>query len=71
MIFVCRKLYWADQGGFGVPAKIAVVDMDGSNPMILVDKDIDRPEAITVDVENKKLYFSNQFPGYVSSVVSL
>lgn len=59
------KLYWADQGGFGVPAKIGKVNMDGSKPEILVDEDIDRPEAVAIDTDKKLLFFSNQYPAYV------
>lgn len=55
------KLFWIDDGGFGVPTKIGKANMDGSNPMILVD-DVDNPEAITVDTEKKLIYFSSQHP---------
>ena len=69
-MFICnlcfRKLYWTDEGGFGVPAKIGKVNMNGSNPTILL-QDIERPEAITIDIDNKLLYFSSQYPSFVSS----
>lgn len=55
------KIYWIDEGGFGVPTKIGRCNMDGSNAMILVE-DIDRPEAITVDIEKKMVYYSTQHP---------
>lgn len=58
------KLYWVDDGGFGVPPKVAKVNMDGSKPVILLD-DIQRPEAITIDLKEKMLYFSSQYPSYV------
>ncbi|XP_037294723.1 LOW QUALITY PROTEIN: low-density lipoprotein receptor-related protein 2 [Manduca sexta] len=61
------KLYWSDEGGYGVPAKIGKANMDGTNPIILVDS-IERPEAITVDVERKLVYFSTQFPASINSV---
>lgn len=53
-----------DEGGFGVPPKVAKVNMDGSKPVILLD-DIQRPEAITIDLKEKMLYFSTQYPSYV------
>lgn len=62
--FVSRKLYWVDEGGFGVPPKIGKVNMDGSKPVILLT-DIQRPEAITIDLKEKMLYFSAQYPGYI------
>ncbi|XP_045536115.1 low-density lipoprotein receptor-related protein 2 [Papilio machaon] len=61
------KIYWSDEGGFGVPAKIGKVNMDGTNPAILVDG-IERPEAVAIDVDKKILYFSTQFPASVNSV---
>lgn len=39
--------------------------MDGSNSEILT-RDIEHPEAITIDLDKKILYFSMQHPGYVS-----
>ncbi|XP_026327983.1 low-density lipoprotein receptor-related protein 2 isoform X3 [Hyposmocoma kahamanoa] len=61
------KIYWSDEGGYGVPAKIGKANMDGSNAIILVDN-IERPEGITIDVEKKVIYYSTQFPASVSSV---
>ncbi|XP_055683188.1 low-density lipoprotein receptor-related protein 2 [Lutzomyia longipalpis] len=55
------KLFWTDEGGFGVPAKIGRVNMDGSNPMVL-HEDVDNPESITVDIERKIVYFSTTHP---------
>lgn len=54
-----------DEGGFGVPAKIGKVDMDGGNPLVLKDN-ITRPEAITIDLDEKLIYFSTQYPSKVS-----
>lgn len=56
------KLYWIDEGGFGVPSKVAKVNMDGTNSEILVSEKLDHPEAITIDIDKKQLYYSNQFP---------
>lgn len=52
------KLYWVDGGGNGVPQKVAKVNMDGSNPVNLVYNDIDKPEAIAIDLDSKTIYFS-------------
>lgn len=59
-----RKLYWTDEGGYGVPSKIGKVNMNGSNPVVL--KEVDRPEAITIDYDKQLIYFSSQYPGSVS-----
>jgi hypothetical protein len=54
-----------DDGGFGVPPKIGKVNMNGSNPVVLVEGSI-RPLAITIDIEKKTLYFSEEYPSFVS-----
>lgn len=64
MMMFHRKLYWVDEGGFGVPPKIGRVDMDGSNPIVLRDH-LTRPEAITIDLDEKQIYFSTQYPSKV------
>ncbi|XP_071451711.1 low-density lipoprotein receptor-related protein 2 [Hetaerina americana] len=58
------KLYWIDNGGYGVPAKVAKVNMDGTNPVVLVD-DVERPEAIAIDLDKRQLYFSSQYPTFI------
>jgi low density lipoprotein-related protein 2 len=59
-----------DEGGYGVPSKVGKVNMNGSNPVILHD-DIERPEAITIDLNTKLLYFSAQYPSFVSYLLLL
>ncbi|KAJ8924543.1 hypothetical protein NQ315_000691, partial [Exocentrus adspersus] len=61
------KLYWTDEGGYGVPEKIGKVNMDGSNPIVLVD-DIERPDAITIDIDSKTLYYSTQYPPLIGTL---
>lgn len=61
------KIYWTDEGGFGVSAKVGKANMDGSFPSVLVDA-IERPEAITIDIEKKIVYFSTQYPASVIRV---
>lgn len=55
------KLYWTDDGGYGVPPKIGKVNMDGTSPVVLLN-DLERPDAITIDLtaEPKMLYYSTQ-----------
>ena len=55
------KLYWIDEGGVGVPVKIAKVNMDGSNSTILVKESLQQVEAITLDLNNKRIYFSQSY----------
>ena len=53
------KLYWLDQGGHKVPAKIGKANMDGSNPMILLQGNLSVPEFLTIDPDTEKIYFSH------------
>ena len=51
------KLYWLDDGGFGIPRKIAKANMDGGEPRNLFT-DIATPLSLTIDIANKQLYWS-------------
>lgn len=61
------KMYWLDDGGAGVPSKVARANLDGSNPLILVEN-VDRPESIAIDMDRKIVYYSTQFPATVIAV---
>lgn len=58
------KIYWTDDGGHGVPQKIGKVNMDGSNPIVLIEN-VERPDAITIDIDKKLLYYSTRYPPIV------
>lgn len=60
------KIYWTDEGGYGVPEKIGKVNMDGSNPLILA-KPV-KPDAITIDIDRKLIYYSTQYPAQIISM---
>ena len=67
LCFDLRKLYWADEGGYGVSPKIGKVNMDGTMSTVLIsNNDVGIPVAITIDLESKKIYFSTQYPSSVS-----
>ena len=51
------KLYWLDDGGFGIPRKISKSNMDGTNVRNLFT-DLGQPLALTIDLANKQLYWS-------------
>ncbi|ESO92116.1 hypothetical protein LOTGIDRAFT_175728 [Lottia gigantea] len=55
------KLYWSDKGGNGVPAKIGVMNMDGTKSKVLVSTDIRVPQYLTIDINNQALYWSDSF----------
>ena len=60
------KIYWVDEGGYGVPEKIGKVNMDGSSSMVLAK--VTKPEALTIDVDRKTLYYSTQYPPLIVSI---
>merc|ERR1719193_1506603 len=62
------KLYWLDEGGAGVPAKIGKANMDGSNPKVLLKDNIIKPEFITLDPETEMIYFSSSFDPKIESI---
>lgn len=60
-------IFWVDDGSFGIPTKIGRVNMDGTNPIILVDN-VERPEAITIDIPTKTIYFSSLYPALIMAL---
>ena len=52
------KVYWLDEGGSGVPRKVASVNMDGSNPQILVRDDLFSLGYLALNMEDEVLYWS-------------
>ncbi|KAF7489353.1 hypothetical protein SSS_07649 [Sarcoptes scabiei] len=62
------KLYWLDEGGVGVPQKLAKSSMDGSDPQILIKDSLHQVEALTFDFNNRRIYFSQSFVGVIESI---
>ena len=62
------KLYWLDQGGHKVPAKIGKANMDGSNPVILLQGNLSVPEFLTIDPDTEKIYFSHSDEAKVGNI---
>ncbi|XP_055493679.1 LOW QUALITY PROTEIN: low-density lipoprotein receptor-related protein 2a [Leucoraja erinacea] len=60
------KLYWTDQGTeSGIPAKIASANMDGTNARVLFTNNLDHVEFITIDIKERKLYWSISSTGVI------
>ncbi|XP_012271678.1 low-density lipoprotein receptor-related protein 2 [Orussus abietinus] len=60
-------VFWVDDGDFGVPMKIGRVNMDGTNPLVLVEN-ATRLEAIAIDIPTRTIYFSQQHPTFVKAM---
>ena len=61
-----RKLYWADKGGNSIQPKIAVMNMDGSQPRTINKRRVEVPEGLAIDRSNNDLYWSDSGKGWVS-----
>ena len=61
------RLFWLDRGGGGVPAKVGKVNMDGSEPEVIVSKDFNHPETLTIDLQKEILYFSSSHDPKIES----
>ena len=62
------KLYWLDEGGVGVPQKLAKANMDGSNVRVLIKENLHQVETITFDFATRRVYFSQSYAGIIESV---
>lgn len=62
------RLYWLDDGGVGVPQKLARANMDGTNAKVLVKESLHTVEALTFDLANRRIYFSQSYAGVIESV---
>ena len=58
MCISCRKLYWLDEGNTGIPRKVASMNMDGTNPQILVSDNLQQLGRIAIDIPNQVLYWT-------------
>lgn len=61
-------LYWLDEGGFMVPTKIGKANMDGTNSTIILKDQLHHVEALTIDIQNRRIYFSQSSPGTIESI---
>ena len=58
MLDFYRKVYWLDEGNTGIPRKVASVNMDGSDPQIILKDDLQQVGRIAIDIENQVLYWT-------------
>ena len=55
------KLYWLDGGGSRVPRKVAVMNLDGSEPGIIAQTNLNQLNFLNLDVTQQTLYWSESF----------
>ena len=53
-IYVYRRLYWTD---WGSSPRIETAFLDGTNRDVVIDKDILRPNGLTIDIENQVIFW--------------
>ena len=56
LLFTNRYMYWTD---WGKNAKIERANMDGTNRKVLVDTDLGWPNGISVDYDERRLYWGD------------
>ena len=61
-------LFWLDQGKGGVSTKVARADMDGNNPLVLVNIDLAELDHLALDTVNRRVYFTEAKAGRITSV---
>ena len=61
-------LYWLDEGDSGVPRKIAKACMDGSQARVLLQSNLRKLESLTLDTQNRRLYFAQSSIGVIESI---
>ena len=61
-------MYWAENGGLGMPAQISRANMDGSGFGAIVTDNIGHIDFITIDIEQHKLYWTDGTNQVVSAI---
>ncbi|XP_041374759.1 low-density lipoprotein receptor-related protein 2-like [Gigantopelta aegis] len=55
------KLYWSDRGSRGLTMKIASMNLDGTDPKVLVNAGIRNPVYLACDTKNNMLFWADRF----------
>ena len=66
IVVFSRKLYWLDGGGKQVPRKVAVMNLDGSDPRIIAQDSLNQLNFLHLDITRQMLYWSEGFAQMVS-----
>lgn len=61
-------LFWLDQGKGGLSTKVGRADMDGNNPLVLVNIDLAELDHLALDTTNHRVYFTEAKAGRITSV---
>ena len=62
-ILSSSMLYWGDEGVPGVPPKVSVANMDGSNahPLMMTGISLRQPSHLALDTNSQILYVSDTY----------
>ena len=60
-------LFWLDQGRGGIAPKVARAEMNGNNPLVLVNTDLTELDHLALDTVNRRVYFTEAKAGKVNS----
>ena len=62
-VAVGSMLYWGDEGVPGVPPKVSVANMDGSNahPLMMTGISLRQPSHLALDTNSQILYVSDTY----------
>ena len=58
---IFRKVYWLDAGGSGVYRKIGSMNLDGSEPEVLISNNLQGATRIHADVSAQALYWTDKY----------
>lgn len=61
-----RLLFWLDEGGEGVPRKVARANMDGTEATVLLTLALTKLDFIAIDYVKQMLFFTQSDKGTVS-----
>ncbi len=62
------KLYWLDEGGQGVPRKVASMNLDGTDSQIVTQSDLQMLDFITINTTSQELYWTEGTSSKVSTI---
>lgn len=63
MITLFRKIYWSD---WGTSPKIERANYDGTERVVLVNRDLKWPNGMAIDYKGRRMVFLARFGGWLT-----